>query len=109
MMDRQILLSVLGAMPTEKLLEALSVTGLVPKDGGADVIGALNVNDGGNNHIQSWNDRTVKYSGGADRPDIADKKWAEGSGEMNAQMPREGQMDDGVDPTNVFLQTGGGA
>lgn len=105
MMDRQMIIGILGQMPTEQLLKALSVVA----PGGGDELGALGGLDvGGDNKIQPWSQRTVKYGGGKDRPGIADKKWAEGGGEMNAESGRTGEIDDGVDPTNIFLQTGGG-
>ncbi len=105
-MNREMLIGILGQMPTEQLLKALAV---VAPGGGGDELGALGgLEADGGNKIQSWGDRTIKYGGGKDRPGIADKKWAEGSGEMNAESGRTGQIDDGVDPTNIFLQTGGG-
>ncbi len=108
MMDRQMIIGILGQLPTEALLKALSVVAPGGGQGGddGDMLGGLAMGEG--NKIQSWGDRTVKYSGGKDRPGIADKKWADGGGEMNAESGREGQIDDGVDPTNIFLQTGGG-
>ncbi len=110
-MDRNTLVTILGALPEDKLLKMLSVIGLAPTGGeqGADFLGALDMDAAANNKIQPWNDRTVPYNGGTDRPAIADKKWAEGAGGVGQAMdPRLGQIDDGVDPTNIFLQTGGG-
>ncbi len=109
-MDRNALLQLVGKLPTEKLLELLSVSGAVPQDaGGGEFLQALEMSPDGDNKITSWNDRTVDYSGGADRPAIADKKWAQGAGGVGmAQNPRMGELDDGIEPTNIFLQTGGG-
>lgn len=113
MMDRSLIVQILSALPQDKLMKALSVAAgdmASSSDMGPDVMGALDMGAPSNNHIQSWNDRSVPYSGGADRPTIADKKWAEGAGGVGQAMnPRMGQIDDGVDPTNIFLQTGGGA
>ncbi len=107
-MDRKMIIGILGQMPTEQLLKALAVaSGAGDGADGGDPLEALAM-DGGNNKIQSWGDRSVPYNGGGDRPAIADKKWAQGAGGQGAQ-PREGQLDDGVDPTNIFLQTGGGS
>lgn len=114
MIDRQSLVALLSGLPDDKLMKLLSVAVSGDSGGqqGPDFMGALGVDAGAqsNNHIVSWNDRSVPYSNGADRPAIADKKWAEGAGGVGqAQDPRMGQIDDGVDPTNIFLQTGGGA
>ncbi len=109
-MDRKMIIGILGQMPTEQLLKALAVaSGGAEGAEGADPLDALAM-DGGNNKIQSWGDRSVPYNGGGDRPSIADKKWAQGEGGVGGAMkPHMGQLDDGVDPTNIFLQTGGGS
>lgn len=112
---RALLLQIVGQLPTDQLLKALAVAhgGELggPEMGGDDFLKAFSADGGGNSgsKIQSWNDRSVKI-GGSDRPSIADKKWAEGAGDVSkANNPRVGQVDDGVGQTNIFLQTGGGA
>lgn len=109
---RALALRILGEMPTTKLLEALALVqgagpGVIPS-GGDEFLQSTPAPGSERSAIQSWNARKVKM-GGSDRPAIADKKWAEGSGEIRAELPRTGQIDDGVDPTNIFLQTGGGS
>lgn len=110
MMDRQMILGILGQLPDEVLMKALSVASGASQDQGADPLAALSMEAGGAaNKIQSWNDRTVPYKGGGDRPSIADKAWAEGmNGVGQAQQPRDGEMLDDGGETNIFLQTGGG-
>ncbi len=109
MMDRNTIIGILGQLPTDKLLKALSVVGGTGGDQGGelDMLGALSM-DGGNNRIQSWNERSVPYNGGGDRPALADKKWAQGEGGVGGAMkPHMGQIDDDIGESNVFLQTGG--
>lgn len=110
MMDRNQIIGILGQLPTDKLLKALSVVGSDTGGGDdLDMMGALSM-DGGNNKIQSWNDRSVPYNGGGDRPAIADKKWAQGAGGVGeAQDPRMAEGLDDLGESNIFLQTGGGA
>lgn len=114
MMDRSMIIGLLGQLPTESLLKALSVAAGGGGDPGAepDMLRALSMGDDGGapNKIQSWNDRMVPYKGGGDRPAIADKAWAEGMrGVGQAHNPHMGAIDDDVGESNIFLQTGGGA
>lgn len=98
-MDRNVLLKIIGALPDDKLIQALSVIGLQPGDmGGFDPLQGMAADDG----IQSWNDREVPYGGGQDRPTLSDKAWA--AQPPNAQTPTPGGMLEGENP---FLQTGG--
>lgn len=106
---KKLALALLSQMPEEKLLQALSVVGVTAPDGTGNMLAGLAIGDDENNKIQSWNDRKVAM-GGEDRPAMVDKKWAEGAGDVSQAMPAKwGNIDDGVDPTNIFLQTGGGA
>ncbi len=107
-MDRNMIMAIMGALPDDKLMKALSVAGLKMAAPGGDLAG-LAVDDP-NNRIESWNERSIAYDGGGDRPALADKQWAKPS-ELQPQAPVQmgGQMDDGIGETNVFLQTGGGA
>ncbi len=107
MLNKQMALAILGALPEDKLMEALKVAGL--DVGGDNQTGAaLQGLAAQDNKIEPWSQRTVAYGGGKDRPAMVDKGWA--APEMMADKPRLGMgPDDDVGESNIFLQTGGGS
>ncbi len=104
-MNRDVIMKIIGALPDEKLFEALSVIGLKPADIGFDPVAGMSMEGGAGDgsKITSWNARTVPYKGGGDRPTISDKEWALDSQEV---LPSDGM---GVfeQEQNPYLQTGG--
>lgn len=104
-MNRDIAMKILGVLPDEMLMKALSVVTQSGGDdaNGADFMSALDTTSG-DNGITPWSQKTVNYAGGKDRPPMVDKEWAKP--DMNAQMPlgADGMGADG----NEFLQSGGG-
>ncbi len=103
MIDRKVLLAIMGALPDEMLMKALSVTGL--SAAGQDENGGLLDGLAADNKIDPWSAKEVTYGGGKDRPSIIDKMWAK-PGLKNAQEPGDGG---GLDQeANEFLQSGCG-
>lgn len=110
MIERNVAMAILGALPDDKILKALQVAGVAPAamGGGMDGLamggepGAMG-NEG--NKITPWSEREVTYAGGADRPSLIDRMWAK-PGLMNAQQPVQGgSLED--DGSGAYLQTGG--
>lgn len=112
MLDKDTLLKIFAVLPEEKLMKALSVVGLGM---GSDMSGGMDdakdpaefdaVDAMGANKLQSWNDRTVQYDGGKDRPAMADKDWA--IPKTKAAFPDAADGEDLVGGDDNFLQTGG--
>lgn len=108
-MASSILQQMLGALPDEKLMEALNfVTG---QQGGSgddntgSVLGGMSMD----NHIMPWSQVKVTFGGeDKNRPPLVDKQWMAPKEATMARAP-VGQpmrpMPEG--DTNPFLQTGG--
>lgn len=104
-MDASVLRKMLGVLPDDILMKALSVA-IQPsggdQGGGADFLSALSTGDDGDK-IQSWNDRTIPMGDGSERPPMVDKAWAKPKVNANQPVPggtMTGDMDN-------YLQTGG--
>ncbi len=110
MIERNVAMAILGALPDDKLLKALQVAGVAPvaADQGMDALAVGQGMDptaaGPGNKIQPWNERQVSYGGGKDRPALIDRMWASQPTDMNAQQPVQGGAVTGSD---IYLQTGG--
>ncbi len=104
-MDRNVLVKILGSLSDDKLIQAMSVIGIKPADIGFDPMQGMAADESGS-EIVPWNDRTVPYSGGADRPSLADKQWAMDELGNQEVLPSKGDQVLGM-PNNPYLQTGG--
>jgi len=106
MINRKAMLGLLGSLPDAVLLQALQVAG--------DQVGAMEgtgfeglAMDDGSNRLESWQEKTIPYNGGADRPAMVDKMWAKSSADQATQgaqpMPGGALETD----SDIYLQTGG--
>ncbi len=107
MIERNIAMAVLGALPDDKLLKALQVAGVAPMagmDGLSMAGGAMGAPMGDEgNKITPWSQKEMTYGGGKDRPPLIDRMWAKP--EMNATEPVPAGV---LDSDNgQYLQTGG--
>lgn len=110
-MDRQILLAMLSGLPDDALMKAFSA--IAPKGGsGATMGGGQDAVMAGmaaqpGDKIQGWKERQVPYGGGADRPPISDKTWAQMTVKPRSQEMAKGANMPGVNDYNPYMQTGG--
>lgn len=74
-MNRDQMISLLAALDTPSLVRGLAANGITVQApaGGDDILGGLAADD--ENHIQSWNDRTIEVEGVDDRPPLTTKDW----------------------------------
>lgn len=106
MIQRNVALAILQALPDDKILKALQVAGVQPMaQGGLDGMAAPGMGSMGSadNKIVPWSSKEMTYAGGKDRPPLIDRMWAKP--EMNAQQPVPAGV---LDSDNgQYLQTGG--
>lgn len=106
MIDRKAMLGVLGMLPDAVLLQALSLAGQSAQPSGMTGFEDLSVDDGSNS-ITPWQDKTVKYDGGQDRPAMVDKMWAQKqTAKPNPSMQGVPARNLATD-SDIYLQTGG--
>lgn len=106
MIDRNVAMAILGALPDDKILQALRIAGVAPVDASQGMAGLAMDGSGqmgsADNKITPWSEKQVGPSGQQDRPSLVDKMWAKPM--TNAQTPVQGGGMEGTDP---YLQTGG--
>lgn len=107
MIDRKSLLGILGMLPDDVLMKALSVAGSQsPEASGLTGFEGLSVDDGSNS-IVPWQDKTIKYDGGRDRPAMVDKMWAKSAADEATQGPGPVPGRNLETDSDIYLQTGG--